>query len=368
MSTGSKKKRRIERVTSVELPPGVLGNLLGPSAPRPCARAAGAVRGRGRAAVGDHARLGAAAAVSSGRRAAARYRGPHAIRARRPDATTRRPAKRPAGWRSPRTIRIRRQLEQLRAKLENEVTELVAAKSFAEVDKLWDAFRLPLAEGTPEPTAEEREQQFQKFREALAAEGALDKFKTALNEAFAPLLEKGVLEKLPPEHDANDETIAVRPVGTDSRVSAERAGQRRAAPKTRRRRCRNRCRQKMPSPEVADRVFARLKPKLPATLKLNVEVTRQEQKNDGRRGPDADGRHSRPAPSWRTLRTTRASRNRSTTRRWRSCKLEYEAELDQRPLSVEVCALAGRVGHVRRAVSCCAASTSTTASRGSSTT
>ena len=28
MSTGSKKKRRIDRVTSVELPPGVLGNLL----------------------------------------------------------------------------------------------------------------------------------------------------------------------------------------------------------------------------------------------------------------------------------------------------------------------------------------------------
>ena len=29
MSTGSKKKRRIDRVTSVELPPGVLGNLWG---------------------------------------------------------------------------------------------------------------------------------------------------------------------------------------------------------------------------------------------------------------------------------------------------------------------------------------------------
>ncbi len=36
---------------------------------------------------------------------------------------------------------------------------------------------------------------------------------------------------------------------------------------------------KMPSPEVADRVFARLKSSLPTTLKLNVEATRQEQKN-----------------------------------------------------------------------------------------
>ena len=42
------------------------------------------------------------------------------------------------------------QLEQLRAKLENDVTEIVAAKSLADVDKLWDTFRLPLAEGTPQ--------------------------------------------------------------------------------------------------------------------------------------------------------------------------------------------------------------------------
>ena len=35
---------------------------------------------------------------------------------------------------------------------------------------------------------------------------------------------------------------------------------------------------KMPSPEVADRVFARVKSSLPTTLKLNVDVTRQEQK------------------------------------------------------------------------------------------
>ena len=78
-------------------------------------------------------------------------------------------------------------------------------------DKLWNSYRLPLAEGTPEPTPTEREQQFQKFRETLSAEGALDKFKAALNEAFAPLLEKGVIEKLPPEHDANKETISVHP-------------------------------------------------------------------------------------------------------------------------------------------------------------
>ena len=120
----------------------------------------------------------------------------------------------------------------------------------------------------------------------------MDKFKAALNEAFAPLLDKGVLEKLPPEHDANEETISVHPVGTDTKfprnvpvsdVLTENAA----------RRCRSRCSAKMPSPEVADRVFARLKSSLPTTLKLNVDVTRQEQKNAAAAVQTQDRSHSR---------------------------------------------------------------------------
>src|SRR4029079_330474 len=103
--------------------------------------------------------------------------------------------------------------EQLRAQIENEVTELVAAKSLPKVDKLWESFQLQFAEGTPKPTSKEREQQYQKFRESLSAEGVLDKFKTALKESFAPLLDKGVLDKLPPEHDANKEKISVHHCG-----------------------------------------------------------------------------------------------------------------------------------------------------------
>jgi hypothetical protein len=108
-------------------------------------------------------------------------------------------------------------LEQLRAKVENEVTELLAAKSLTEdASKLWESYRLPLAEGTPKPTPKERAHQFQEFRDALSAEGALDKFKTGLKEAFAPLLQKGLLEKIPPEHDANQVNIQVRQVGSEA--------------------------------------------------------------------------------------------------------------------------------------------------------
>ena len=158
MSTGSKKKRRIDRVTSVELPPGVLGTLVGHLR-------------RGHVLVrlamcaitalllwGDHARLGAALPYHLGDVPRRDVWPARNSSAEDPEATRR--ARKQA-----RSLAIATYdqdpppLEQLRAKLENEVTELVAAK-ISKVRQVWDEFRLPLAEGTPEPTPEEREQQF----------------------------------------------------------------------------------------------------------------------------------------------------------------------------------------------------------------
>ena len=277
MSTGSKKKRRIDRVTSVELPPGLLGSLW-------------AHLRRGHVLV-RLALCGVTAlllwGITSGWAPTLQY---HRGDVPRRDIVSRTQFEREDPEETRKARELARSLavatydqdpaslEQLRAQVENEVTEVVASKSLGKVDKLWDSYRLPLAEGTPKPTPQEREQQYEKFREALAAEGMLDKFKTALKESFAPLLEKGVLEKLPAEHDANKETISVHPVGTDakfprnvpvSEVLTENAAS--ALQKS--------LVAKMPSPEVADRVFARLKSSLPTTLKLNVDATRQEQKN-----------------------------------------------------------------------------------------
>jgi putative nucleotidyltransferase with HDIG domain len=165
------------------------------------------------------------------------------------------------------------QLEQLRAKIENDVTQLLAAESYEDAQEIWEQFRLQLAEGTPQPTEEERRQRFGRFREALSVKGALDAFKTALSESLAPLKQKGLLQKLPPEHDANAETITVRRAGEDrfeqnvpiSEVLIENAaaGLQKSV------------QQKMP--EVADRIFAALRRQLPETLKLDVEATRQLQ-------------------------------------------------------------------------------------------
>ena len=89
-------------------------------------------------------------------------------------------------------------LEQLQAKLVNDVSQLVATDDLKTVSAIWDEFHLPLAEGTPEPTAEERQQQFAKFREALSGEGALDAFKTTMTDVFKPLEQNGLLDALPP--------------------------------------------------------------------------------------------------------------------------------------------------------------------------
>jgi putative nucleotidyltransferase with HDIG domain len=221
-------------------------------------------------------------------------------------------------------------LEQLRAQVENEVTELVAAKSLAKVDKLWNSYRLPLAEGTPKPTPKEREQQYQKFRETLLAEGALDKFKAALKESFAPLQDKGVLEKLPSEHDANKETISVHPVGTDtkfprnvpvSEVLTENAAS--ALQKS--------LVAKMPSSEVADRIFARAKSSLPTTLKMNVDVTRQEQKTAAAAVPTK----TEVIPAGTVLAHAQDEKGAPTPiddAALDKLKLEYRTELDHRPL------------------------------------
>ena len=171
MSTGSKKKRRIDRVTSLELPPGVWGNLWGHLR-------------RGHVLV----RLALCAVTALllwvitagwsppfpyhwGDVPTARHRRPHRSSSGRTPTPLKRPKSRRAAWPIAIYDHDPAQLEQLRAKIENEVTQIVAAKSYEEVRPIWDQFRLQLAEGTPQPTDEERKQRFQKFREHLAAEG-----------------------------------------------------------------------------------------------------------------------------------------------------------------------------------------------------
>ncbi len=329
MSTGSRKKRRIDRVTSLELPPGMWGNLWDQ------------VRS-GRVLV--RLLLCAIAAsllwvVTKGWAPPLRY---HAgdVPGRDIVARTQFEKEDPAATTKARdlarslAIAVYDQngalLEQRRAELENDVSQLMAAKEFDEVSKLWDQFRLPLAAGTPEPTEEQRRQQFEAFRRDLAAEGAFDKFKSALNESMVPLVQKGVIDKLPEEHNANKETIEVHSASTqgfEQRVPVNEVMTESVLSALQKS-----LQEKMPTREVAERAFAWLKPKLPVTLKLNVEATQAQQDADAK----AVATQMEGYPIGRVLAPAKNDKGgpaKIDDAALSLLRLEHQKELEVRPLS-----------------------------------
>jgi hypothetical protein len=164
---------------------------------------------------------------------------------------------------------------QLRAALLNDVSKLRLADNLEEVAELWQSFQLEPAEGTPAPTVEANQKQFDSFREELADEEEFQSFRTALGEALRPLEQTGLLETVPEGHDANLQRIMVRPVGTsdgfDTLVSMSDVRIDNADGKLRKS-----LEQELPL-AVALPVFAYVRPKLPVTLKLNQEATRAAQ-------------------------------------------------------------------------------------------
>jgi hypothetical protein len=175
------------------------------------------------------------------------------------------------------------QLVQLRAELRSEISKLLAAEKFDDVDQeLWKEFESPLAAGTPDPTPEERQEQFTRFREAFAMENALEVFGEQLADVMAPFEQWGLLEDLPAEHEdmnfgeifvrvreeggENFGTPAVRAV-TEVRID-DAANQ-----------LQNTLNEKL-SVELAQRIYAWLRPRLMTTLALDLPATRENQKQE----------------------------------------------------------------------------------------
>ncbi|MCA9239792.1 MAG: hypothetical protein KDA37_06320, partial [Planctomycetales bacterium] len=169
-------------------------------------------------------------------------------------------------------------LEVLRAEIKNEVSRLVGYDSFEDADKnLWESFDYDMAENAPELTQEEQQAEFEQFKQALSEEGAMDAFKKAIDEVFSPLEQHGLLRELSEGHDANPERIAVRPVGTTDYETIYPLSEVRLEDVVNR--LQIQLPQKIPSLVVANRVFERLKDRLPSalTLRLNREATNAAQ-------------------------------------------------------------------------------------------
>jgi cyclic-di-AMP phosphodiesterase PgpH len=167
-------------------------------------------------------------------------------------------------------------LEQLRAQLRSEIGKLLAAESFAAADRsLWNSFKPPAAEGTPELTPEEEAQRFVRLREALSGENALEQFSESLADAMAPLEQWGVLAPLPSDYGANFERIEIRKAGSEgfgvqkkvSEVTLEAAVAK----------LQQALNEEFGSLELAQGLFAWLNPRLRPTLTFNIEATEAAQ-------------------------------------------------------------------------------------------
>ena len=169
-------------------------------------------------------------------------------------------------------------LVQLRAELRNKLSEVAGALSLSKLDpKIWKDFQTPLAEGATTPTAKETEEQFGEFRAAFTPQEQLDRVETAIGEALAPFEKRGLLDKLNQNlGPGNQEEISVYPWGhLDAKrnipVSEVQIGDGTAILDSLR---------KQPDlVAVADRLFAWLLPRLKPTLTVDDDVTKEAMDN-----------------------------------------------------------------------------------------
>ena len=172
-------------------------------------------------------------------------------------------------------------LIQLRAQLSSEISKLLSSEKLEEVDQqLWRDFEPPLAAGTPDPTPEERQSQFERFREAFAEENALEAYGEQLAEVMAPFEQWGLLESLPVEHkELNFEKIFIRTRESEGQGFGASAGREVADVRIENAaaRLQSSLNEKLASAELSQRTFAWLRPRLMTTLSVDMDATRQAQ-------------------------------------------------------------------------------------------
>ena len=223
MPFGWRKRKRFERVASLELPPGqwerawiglrrrdVLGRIA--LALLAAVIICSVIRG-----------WDPPFSLSHRLYAAARHRGHGAVHKGRPGGHAGRAATGPQPGHATSTCRTPSRWCSLRAKLRNTLVELTAAPTLDKLDpKIWKEFQPPPPDGScAAERAKEREEQFRKFRAAFTPQESLDRVEKAMAEVFAPFEDRGLLDKLEREERAGkpggDRRLSGRPSRSRSR-------------------------------------------------------------------------------------------------------------------------------------------------------
>ncbi len=169
-------------------------------------------------------------------------------------------------------------LEHLRGLLYNTVAQLTASSTLTESNKaLWQKFQLPPAAAgaaQTQPHASE-EKQFQAFRAALAGPENLARFQTALKAALAPFEQQGLLDLSKQPGLGNQEEILVHRAGQAELEVAKVADVLLSDGTTTA--IQSSLRANLENQDVADRVFAWLRPQLSGTLTQDQDATQRAQ-------------------------------------------------------------------------------------------
>ncbi len=178
-----------------------------------------------------------------------------------------------------RTVRCvyeldREPLAQLRTELQHRVVLVTAATSLNEPDVLtaWREF-FPQPPIATEPPTQEELEQFAKFHEALPDQDSLKQFETGTAQAMEPFEQRGLLRELAKEHrdgTASQKEIVVQHKGkseTQQKVKVSEVLIGRAEP------LKKQLTANLGSPEVAQRAFEWLRPRLPETLQYRHDET-----------------------------------------------------------------------------------------------
>jgi hypothetical protein len=164
-------------------------------------------------------------------------------------------------------------LVELRKELRNVVAQLTAAESLERADlkvlELWKGFDLPTPSGAS--SNEELEEEFRRFRDMFAGPDNLASLDKSLAAALGPFEQRGFLEE-PSEvlGKGNPDEILVRPKGKLEPLQVVRITDALLGDKTA---IQHALRAEFKQGDAANRLFAWLKDRIPATLKVDIEQT-----------------------------------------------------------------------------------------------
>ncbi|HZZ27401.1 MAG TPA: hypothetical protein VFE46_05275, partial [Pirellulales bacterium] len=180
-------------------------------------------------------------------------------------------------------------LLQLRGALKNALGEISTAPTLdALKSDVWKDFNPPPMPSVEPPTKEEQAEDYRQFHESIADKDKQEKVFKAIDSAFAPLEQKGIIDKLDQANDEGNQTeIYVHPAGLPLFPQAVQVLDVSVAGATSK--LFARLKEDLNSPDLAQRLFYWIKPKLTTplvpTLTLDADATKEAQEDAAKKVP-----------------------------------------------------------------------------------